>query len=495
MAVPEDIRNVPRPKNTVVIAYGKNRDKYAVKARIGCKSINGRKVPVDGPTIGHIVDGVYIENHSAMKHSECDFRRWADVQLCCDLSQDILADLRRIYCEEEAMRTYLIAVMRTIEQDVNDYELAEMYNDTWLSIRYPGAALSKNTVCEHIKQLGRTYSKMSDFMIERTKRVRADHHLAIDGTLKSDESRVNTFSDYSRKALKKGTKDISVIYAFDVETGEPICSKAYSGNITDISVLSDFIETNDVQRGIIVCDKGFSYHAAKRTMDARKDLHFLIPLRRDSRYITEFKMYDYNSNVPGYRGLACRKERMFDGKYLYSFRDAQRASEEEAAWIANHDDYDPQELNGLRKEFGSIVFISDVDMEPEIAYKAYDERWDIEIMFRFYKDILCLDQTKVHDDWSVVGTEFINFISTVMTYKLRKAFEKVPLLDSIPYGHIMKKLRRASMIRDGSGEWLLRKITGNDRQILTELGIIPRIIDVKNPVGRPRTKSSTAKST
>ena len=318
MAVPKEIRAVPRPKNTIVVAYGRNKDKYAVKSRIGCKSVNGRKIPIDGPTIGHIVDGVYVADVDlpGMKHSKCDFRRWADVQLCCNLSQDILTDLRQFYNEKEAMRTYIIAVLRAIEPDVNDYELAETYEDTWLSIRYPGVALSKNTVGEHISQLGRTCSKISGFMALRTARVRADHHIAVDGTLKSDESRVNTFSDYSRKALKKGTKDISVIYAYDVETGEPICSKAYPGNTVDISALGDFIETNKVDRGIIIADEGFSYTAARKTMDDRHDLHFLIPLKRDARVISTFKMYEYNSSAPGFSGLACRKERMFDGKFL-----------------------------------------------------------------------------------------------------------------------------------------------------------------------------------
>lgn len=488
MAVPEEIRKVPRPKNTVVISYGRNKDKYAVKQRIGCKSVNGRKIPIDGPTIGHIIDGVYVEDVElpGMAVSECDFRRWADVELCCNLSQDILTDLRGLYNEDEAMRSYLMAILRTVEPDVNDYELQDAYNDTWLSIRYPGAALSKNTVCEHINQLGRTCSRITGFMTARAGKVDVTHHLGIDGTLKSNESDVNTFSDYSRKALKKGTRDISVIYAFDIETGEPVCSKAYPGNTVDISALSDFIETNDVNRGIIIADKGFSYTAAKKAFDSRPDLHFLIPLKRDANCIAKYRMYDYNSNVPNRKGLASRKERMHDGKFLYSYRDARRASEEESTWISKHDDYDPHELSELRKEFGSIVFMSDVEMEPETAYKAYEERWDIEVMFRFYKDVLMFDQTKVHDDWSVVGTEFINFLSVVMTHRLRKAFDRVPLLKGIPYNHAMKKLRRASMVRDGKGVWLIRKITDKDRQILTDLGLMPRITEIKNPQGRPK---------
>lgn len=60
MPIPQEILSVKRQKNTIVIAYGKNKNLYAVRQRIGCKSINGRYVPVNGPTIGHILDGRYV---------------------------------------------------------------------------------------------------------------------------------------------------------------------------------------------------------------------------------------------------------------------------------------------------------------------------------------------------------------------------------------------------------------------------------------------------
>ena len=48
------------PKNTVVIAYGKDKSLYAVRQRVGCKNVGGRHLPVNGPTIGHIIDGAYV---------------------------------------------------------------------------------------------------------------------------------------------------------------------------------------------------------------------------------------------------------------------------------------------------------------------------------------------------------------------------------------------------------------------------------------------------
>ena len=59
--VPESIRKIQRPVNTIVQAT-KNPNVYMVIKRIGCKNVGGRRVPVNGPVVGHIVDGRYVED-------------------------------------------------------------------------------------------------------------------------------------------------------------------------------------------------------------------------------------------------------------------------------------------------------------------------------------------------------------------------------------------------------------------------------------------------
>lgn len=90
MPIPKEILAVKRPKNTVVIVYGKNKNLYAVRQRIGCKNVSGRHVPINGPTIGHIVDGAYVPNddNANPNVSSCpvDLKDWADVELCDSLS-------------------------------------------------------------------------------------------------------------------------------------------------------------------------------------------------------------------------------------------------------------------------------------------------------------------------------------------------------------------------------------------------------------------------
>lgn len=217
MPIPKEILAVERPTNTVVVAYGKNKNLFAVRKRVGCKNVNGRHLPVNGPTIGHIVDGRYvpIENSASadVSVSPIDLKDWASVVLCDNLFKNIQSELLAVYSPSDAMKIYCIALLRVCNPGIRNYELKEAYETSFLSELYPDAALSKNTVSAFLNNLGKTLSRIVQFMRNRTSAVALDHHLLIDGTLKSDESEVNSLSDFSRKAKTKETRDISVLYA------------------------------------------------------------------------------------------------------------------------------------------------------------------------------------------------------------------------------------------------------------------------------------------
>jgi hypothetical protein len=87
MPIPKEILSVPRPVNTIVIMYGKDKDRFAVRQRIGCKCVEGRNVPVNGPTIGHIRDGVFVplERTAAVTSSGIDLKDWCRVEHYSDM--------------------------------------------------------------------------------------------------------------------------------------------------------------------------------------------------------------------------------------------------------------------------------------------------------------------------------------------------------------------------------------------------------------------------
>ena len=479
MATPQEILSVKRPTNTFVVAYGKNHDRYAVRKYVGCRYDKGRRIPVKGPTVGHIRNGVYVplESDRAARMPQVDLLDWANVALCDRLLCPMLDELRQLYTPEESLTLYTMAILRVCNPGISDYELKEKYEESFLSVLYPGVALSKNTVCKFHVRIGRTCSRIFKFMRKRAEAIGADGHVLIDGTLKSNESKVNSLADFSRKAKTKGTRDISVLYAFDLDRNEPACSQCYPGNMLDVTSYGDFIDKCHIRRGVIVADKGFPSSASESHRKANPELHQLNPIKRNSKFIETHKLYEYDGVLPGREGITFKKA-MVKGakKWLYSFRDASLAAREERAYLekAKKDgSYKHVDFLARQKTFGTIVLECDLDLDPEMVYRMYEERWEIEIVMRYYKEACEFDETRVHSDYSVIGSEFCNFLSTVLTFRLIKAFDGKGLLKKKNYSRLMAILRRAKKVRVDGGEWNLIRVNPSVREMLAKLELMP----------------------
>lgn len=494
MPIPPEILAVKRPVNTVVAVYGKNKDRYAVIQRIGCRYVNGRNVPVNGPTIGHIVDGKYVPiEYKSVSTSQTDLKDWANIILCDNCFKDILHSLTEIYSYSDALKIYTMAILRVCYPGIKDYELKEEYENSFLSELYPDVALSKNTVCTFQSDLGRTYSKIIEFMQRRASSVESGHHVLIDGTLKSDESEVNSLSDFSRKAKTKGTRDISVLYAFDLEEMEPVCSSCYPGNMLDQTAYEHFLRQNQISKGLLVGDKGFPFSRSEELFKENKDLHYLNPLKRNSKLIDRYGMYEYDGILKDREGITYKIVKVSSHHYLYSYRSASKAAKEEKNYLyieKKNGTYDDRVFREKQKEFGTIVLESDIEMTAETGYKSYDSRWEIELVMRYYKSACEFDETRVHSDYSVLGSEFIDFLSSLLTFRILKELDKTSLLEKYTYKKIMSVLKRAKKIRTPKSDWELIKMNPSQLEMLKALGILPKDSErPKRKPGRPRKNS------
>ena len=495
MPIPKDILEVKRPKNTVVVAYGKNKDRYAVRQRVGCRYVNGRHVPVNGPTIGHIIDHQYVEKKNddmeSVSQAPVDLKDWANIVFCDHLFKDMLEDLRKVYNKEDSETIYCIAILRVCYKGITDCRLQDRYESSFLSVLYPNVNLRKNRVSRFLNDLGKTYSRIVTFMRSRADQVAKDHHILLDGTLKTDDSIINSLSAFSRKAKTKGRQDISVLFAYDLEEDEPVCSKCFPGNMIDQRSYEAFISENNITHGLIVGDKGFPEKSAHKQFEAHPDLHYLNPIKRNSKFIKTHDMLEFTGILNDRDGITFKKEKCRGiNKWLYSFRDADKANAEERDWLRNakKKGYDAEKYEQKRKEFGTIVLESDIDMTPETAYKAYSDRWAIELVMRYYKTACEFDTTREHDDYSVIGSEFCDFLSTVLTFKLLKRFEDEKLLEDYTYKDLMDILKGAKKVKiSDSSDWSLIRILIKNEEVLRKLDLIPKKPEPpKRKRGRPK---------
>lgn len=446
MGVPEHIRKVRRPPNTQVLP---GKGIYAVRERRGCVRRTGpdgkvSNVPVDGGIIGYIYEDTmeYVPGPRRLGGPRVDLKDWARPVLCDRLCRPILDDLMRAYPREYAVWLYVVALLRCIYPGVTDHMLLTKYRRSFCSEMYPGMRLSKNTVCSRLQEVGEGRNRMIAFMRERVSRVQEYDRLIIDGTLQQDESHVNPYSRVSRKTRKLGYRQYSLMYAFSVEDMEPVCSQTYPGNVTDSGAVRDFIRDNGISKGIIVADKGFGAAKVKEAVTGLGDgIHYLVPLKRDSKAIAEFELYRFDGILEHEDSVEYRKVRDPEGgRCLYAFRDTDIAADEERHWLVNHPGFEPGEFEAARMLFGLMVLESDIDMPAELAYQIYDERWYIEILFKFYHTALEFEDTREQNAYSVLASSFVDFLSAVMGSKLNKCFRKADVLKNIPYGDVMDML-------------------------------------------------------
>jgi hypothetical protein len=455
MAVPESIRMVERPVNTIV--DDNDRDgpfRYAVRKRAGTKYVSGgNPQPSNGRVIGHIIGFKFVPKVKKTASNGPEMLSYGSAALVRSVTRDMLSDLLTIYPAHDAYTIMSIATLRVIRPSITARRMSTHYKRTFVCVDYPGIALSPNTICAFLQRLGQDGNKRQQFYQKRMEMVMEEHHVAIDGTLKQDTSTVNDLSAFSYKARVKGCKEVSVLYAYDIELMEPICAEIFPGNSIDASSYRAFIRDNKIMKGVIVADKGFPPSKIEDLLKERPELHFLTPIKRNDKRIEEKSMLAFEEVLEGIvdTRILHKKCAIAGGMFLYSFKDAKRAAAEEAGYLANAEkkrNFDPANYKKKKETFGVIVFESDQDLPGKTVYLCYENRWKLELVFARYKNDECLDKTNVQGDFSLIGSEFINFISTVATCRILRKARTAGLLAGMSYGELMDDLSSAWRMKD-----------------------------------------------
>lgn len=495
MAIPKDILAVERPKSTRV-KQGFNGTYYVVKRT--SKYVNGKAIPVELGTIGYIVDHQYVElrktpretnknviarngkvkTETKAKSKFIDIKTFGSIKLAYECSKEILDELKAVYDEKTSNIIYSIALLRSIECDIKNRDVEIEYKTSYLSEIIKDLPLSKSTISDYLFTIGTGYSSIHQFMKNRMKNADLSK-CVIDGTIKKNTSETNINSEYSRKAHEKTGKDVSIIYMYNIETKEPVISKVFPGNMLDSTAIEEFVDEYDMNNQILgVFDKGFFNAKTIKKWDDEKNLSYLIAMKDNTKLLKENDVYKnivtplekYKEAIVFYK-----KVPLEDGHYLYAFRDPKIASDQETSYTKQKLGKDKcLEAKLIKKSdsFGVLVLYSNKDLNPYDVYIAYQNRWEIEIMFNLYKNVLDLDTTNVTTEYRDYSTEFINHISILIASRIKKKFSEVkikgpkgkeekPLSELYSYCQLMRYLRKMMIIRCSEDEeWIQNKTVG-----------------------------------
>ena len=473
MPIPPEILAVARPKNTIVRKSG---DRYLVVKRT-CKRKDGRNIPVDLGTVGQIVNGAYVEKRKEPRPKTVDIKDYGEVKICDIHTSGMLQELAYVWDIDDAKRLLVIALLRAAYGDVRNRDLMMHYQTSFASEMYPGVPLSENAVSDFLLEIGQNYSLVSEFMRNRVAKFASKHNIIIDGMLKDYNSDTGSLSEFSRKARKKGTEDINILYAFSPKTMEPIAAKPYAGNLLDKTAIRDFIQENGIANGMMYFDKGFYSEDMLEDVDKTEGLSYMIPLRQDSTIIARYGMDNPTTHLDGWEEapVLFKKVKMKNGKFLYSFRSPKDAYEQEVGYVqkaVKKGKYDEEKYQEKRKRFGLIVFKSKADVEPLVAYQGYARRWDIEVFFNLYKNIVDRDTVNVHGDYRTYATEFVNFLTTIIAMRVKKTIVKKELNKKYSFKQIFKYLSKYKKARLGKdAKWKTSTMPKYIEEMIAILGI------------------------
>lgn len=456
MAIPKDILAVERPKSTVV----KQRGKRFVVIKRTSKRVGKRVLPVDLKQVGEIIDGKFVECATAkpVRKRTVEIKDYGEVALCHKHGGDLLDELSSVWNIHDAKRLYAIALLRSAYGNIKNRDLALHYETSFVSEIIPGLGLSEQSVSAFLQDIGMSYSLICKYMQKRVGEF-ADKNIVIDGMLKDYNSEDGWMSEFSRKARTKGSKDLNLLYAYDPISREPVAAKPYPGNMLDGTAVEDFVNEYGVSSGLMVFDKGFWNDDFFKCIDEKKDLAYLIPLKQNSKLIGKYGMDSPTEKLDGYKDatILYKKARMDNGKYLYAFRDPKLAAEQEIAYVqktAKDKPLDQDKYAEKKPRFGLIVFKSKKDLDPLDAYLAYASRWDIEVVFNLYKNIIDRDTVNVHTDYRVIATELINFLSTIITSRVKTIIVKNEINRFYSMKQIFKYLSKYKKVRTSeNGLW------------------------------------------
>lgn len=423
MAIPQEILKL-KPKNTRIKATSKPNE-YNVIARTS-KRVNGKIKPVELGVIGKIIDGVYYPNKK--EKYEIDTKTYGHVKFVDNLCRDLFKDLIEVYPIEDAKKLYLIALLRATNPDIKNEEIEIEYKTTFASEFFSGVGLSSDTLSNFLDKIGKASTLSDKFMLNRIEKMMSKN-VVVDGMLKSNNSITNNYSEFSRKGRIKGSKDVSILYAYSLDVEEPLAVGVYPGNMLDHTSFSDFIDNYSLTDSFIIVDKGFDVKTLKEKM-IEKNLSYLCPIKKGRKEVKAIAKQKFNTSFVFEEDTIRGTHVEINGKHYYAYISSKEMANQARGYLdknIRNDTFDADEFEEMN-DFGMIIFESN---NPSIdiysAYKAYKERWDIENLFRKYKNIIDRSEVNAHGNYRLQATEFINFISCIMVMRMKKQLFKYHL--------------------------------------------------------------------
>ncbi len=351
---------------------------------------------------------------------------------------------------------------------------------TVLQHLYPSANLSSQNISRVLAKFGSETLQRNFFQ----------HHLAVSGSTKKSviidatalPNQIQTgFSawGYSDGGLEKQFRLLCVL---DTETKRPLFYRYLPGNLADVSTLQHTIAELDkmgVQNSFALMDAGyFSETNILALYENKIDFLTRLPAGRalyKNLLLTEIHDLERPQNAAKYgsRGLFAKAVEidLFGQKgFAYLVLDPARKGKEMNALLlqaaeeanGNAPEMDPLAFN----KCGVMVLVSSKKIETSEVVACYYMRQSVEQVFGFCKDDLNLLPIRRHNDATIRGYLFLQFLTLILFIELR---EKLLDLCTVEQGLMTLRNLKCKVF---DKELLVSETTKKQKKLFDQLAIM-----------------------
>lgn len=337
MSVPEAIRKIPRPVNTVVVDNGKDSPlRYAVRTRLRSRYVPGKNPrPRNGRVIGHITDGRFVplrEEPATPKNSLLSYGACALIRT---LTSDLYTQLSEVYDPALANAVMTAASLRVLRPAAAPGRGSWYYLHSYLSRFYPDTNLSSTAVKTLLKTLGAKSDRRLRFYHLRAS-ASSEHCLTLAiRRAPAEYSASQKFYNFPATLAEEVPASAAVLYAYDLESLEPVWAEVFQNGNIEPRDLELFLGIPELSGRHILLSRDFTKQPLKPVPPRQTPLLLVKPLKRKHlrSYCGQFSEWDGPLDSPTEQ-VQYKMFPLKDGEMVCLFRDPRTAAAAAAAAAA-----------------------------------------------------------------------------------------------------------------------------------------------------------------
>lgn len=479
-----------REKGTEVHVRGENY--YLCRVSSKWDPVKKRAKKITGEYLGKITkDGLVPPKHKrvAEKYKHITVKEYGATHFIQSLSKDIISSLKKHY-PFEWKELFVLAVFRLVEK-TSLKNLSFYYNNSFLSETIKDAKTSHKFFGDFLRGVGSRRGEMASFMREFF--INAEHAI-IDLTNIFSYSQNLTSATLGKNKNNIYTPQVNLVLIYSTDKTQPIYFRLVSGSIRDVSTIIKTVYESRIQNIVFIGDKGI-YSAANAKTLKKEKIDYVLPLKRNSRYINYDKLKTTNrKKLGGYfaynkRNIWFYTTKTDDKKKVITYLDLNLKSEEENDLATRiklleekkkESELDKEDEKNLKKykanlykkhyRNGTLSVTTSLKKTPEKIYELIKSRASIEQAFDTFKNTLQADKTYARDEQQLEAWIFINFIALQLYCKTYALLIEKEMLNQHSPTDIITHLKRVQKLK-ANNEWMLAEIPKKSRNIIEKLGI------------------------